>query len=100
MELVTIKTFDSITSLGITQSYLDSEGIESYVKDEFMGQVYAGAGVDSFKIKLQVEQKDVEQAIKLLIEGGFAKPEDYEVDKTMLKLSRFLDKVSNLFKRK
>lgn len=100
MELITIKTFDNITSLGLVQSYLESEGIESYIKDEHLGQVYSGAGISSLRIKLQVREEDVESAIQILIQGGYAKPEDFEPDETMLKLSRLLEKVSNWLKRK
>ncbi|GAB6011920.1 putative signal transducing protein [Viscerimonas tarda] len=100
MELITIKTFETITSLGIVKSYLESEDIECFVKDEFMGTVYAGMGVSSLSIKLQVRDSDVEKAIQLLIEGGYARPEDYEVDKTMLRLSKYYERIVDFFKRK
>lgn len=99
MDLVTIKTFDNITNLGLVQSYLESEGIESYVKDEHLGQVYSGAGIGSLRIKLQVRAEDAEAAAHILIKGGYAKPEDFELDETMLKLSRFFEKISRWFKR-
>lgn len=100
MKLVTIKSFDNITQTGLVQSYLESEGIESYIKDEYIGSTYSGSGVSSLRIKLQVEEKDVTKAIQILIDAGYAKPEDYEIDKTTLKLSRFFERISNWFKKK
>lgn len=98
MNLLTIKTFNNITSLGLVRSMLEAEGIECFVKDEYMGQVYAGAGVQSFDIKLQVREEDVEKAIQLLIERGYARPDDYAPDKTMLAIARFFEKVKSFFR--
>lgn len=99
MSLTTIKTFNNITSLGLVRSMLESEGIECFVKDEYMGQIYAGAGVESFNIKLQVREEDAETAISLLIEKGYAIPEDYAPDKTMLSIGRLLEKIKALFRK-
>lgn len=97
MNLQTIKTFNNITYLGLVRSVLESEGIECFVKDEYMGQIYAGAGVQSFDIKLQVREEDTEKAIQLLIEKGYAQPDDYTPDKTMLLIERFLEKIKSFF---
>ncbi|MDR1811099.1 MAG: DUF2007 domain-containing protein [Prevotella sp.] len=99
MDLVTIKTFNTMTSLGILRSYLESEGIECFVQDEFIGTLY-GVGTGDLSIKLQVKEADVKEALRLLYESGYARPEDYAVDETMLKLSRYYEKIQRFFKRK
>lgn len=100
MKLVTVKLFDDITHTGLVQSYLESQGIETFVKGEYMGMNYSGLGVSNFRIKLQVREEDAPTAIGLLIEADMARPEDYSVDDTMLRLSKYYEKFSNLFKRK
>lgn len=100
MKLVTVIAFDNITRLGLVRSYLESEGIECFVKDEFMGTIYSAVGVNELRMKIQVKETDVDEAIRLLIEGGFARSEDYQIDETMLRLSKYYQKFADLFKRK
>lgn len=71
--LVTILTDVRLTNLGVPMSYLQENGIECLLKDENFGEMYPGIGV-----QLQVDEADAEKALSLLIEGGFAKKEDYE----------------------
>lgn len=75
--LVTIKTAHIPSDLVVARSVLESEGIYCFVKDEIMSQLYpmfGGVG----GAKLQVRGEDAEKAIAILIEGGFAKEEDYQ----------------------
>lgn len=73
--LVTIKIFDNIAQSSLVQSFLSSEGIDSFVQDEHMGQLFGVANL--FGIRLQVRSVDAQRAIALLIQGGFASAEDY-----------------------
>lgn len=52
----------------LAKSYLESEGIATLLQNELAAQVYSGA-VDN--AKLLVKESDLEQGIKILIEGGY-----------------------------
>ncbi|MFR9165264.1 MAG: putative signal transducing protein [Dysgonomonas sp.] len=87
-ELVTIKEFDNMTRLGLVQAYLESEGIFCFVRDEY-------SRISTYNteyIKLQVRESDVEKAIGLLIDGGFASPEDFDNSKSSLWFNRVLER--------
>lgn len=56
--------------VNLTKNYLESEGIETILQNELAAQIYASV-ID--KPKLLVREKDVEQAMKLLIKGGYIK---------------------------
>jgi len=76
MKLVTVKIFDNVAQSSLVQSILSSEGIESVVQDEHMGQLF---GIQNlFGIRLQVREEDAPRAIELLIEGGFASADDFK----------------------
>lgn len=96
--LVTIKTANLLTELAVAKTYLEDNGIPCFMKDELAGQVYSIGSSALGGIKLQVKEEDCEEAIKLLIEGGFATLEDYEPDKSMLFISRIYEKIASFFK--
>lgn len=95
--LVTIKTSNIPGELAVAKSYLESYDLYCYLKDELINQVhpYAVGG-----IKLQVREEDLAKAVQLLIDGGFAKKEDYEVPQSTMKLVKIYEKVTSFFKRK
>ena len=76
-EFITIKTSTLVSDLAVAKSYLESENILCFIKNEHTAMLqpffsnYSGA-------QLQVLREDAEQAIKLLIEGGFASKDDFE----------------------
>ena len=94
--LVTILTSQVPGGLSVAQSYLDDNGIYCFLKGELMNQSYFLAN----STELQVRSDQVEDAIRLLIEGGFATKEDFEPDETMVEVSKALDKLSSFFKNK
>ena len=96
-ELTTIKIFSLHNDLYLAKSFLESEGIECFVKDEFINQVYP-LGNNDFGAKLQVSAELVEKAVQLLIEGGFAKENDYGVPEDTKQTDKFLDRLKKLFK--
>ena len=79
MELVTIKIFGNSTEFHMAKSYLESAQIECFGQNELINQVYPLASSAVSGIQLQVVAEQAEEAIRLLIESGFAKPEDYEM---------------------
>jgi hypothetical protein len=89
-ELVTIRTFSSSIEFELVKSYLESYEIECYGKDEIINRAYlanANGGV-----KLQVRKEQVDEAVRLLMSGGYLKQEDFEPSggiKMMEKLLKF-----------
>ena len=78
MELVTIKIFNNPIDFHMAKSYLGSFQIDCFEKDEYINQVNPFFTNAVGGIKLQVPSDQVEEAIQLLIEGGFSKSEDFE----------------------
>ncbi|MDR0728566.1 MAG: DUF2007 domain-containing protein [Prevotellaceae bacterium] len=98
-ELITIKIFNYHADLYIAKSFLESEGIRCFVQDELINQImplYTPA-VDG--IKLQVKPEQAEQATQLLIKGGFAAPEDYDLTPGDRRTIKIVSWLRNLFKR-
>lgn len=97
-EFVTIKVFNFHNDLYIAKSFLESEGIECLIKDELINQVYPLGANAIGGIKLQVISDQAEEAIRLLIEGGFAKQEDFDIPKEIIQTGKIIDWLKNLFK--
>jgi hypothetical protein len=89
-ELVTIRSFSSSVDYEMVKSYLESCGIECYGRDEIINRAYF-ANVNG-GAKLQVKKKQLEEAIKLLYEGGYLKEEDLEPSPEMKWIDSFLTK--------
>lgn len=73
--LVTVRSFSLSTEYEIVKSYLESYEIECFGQDEIINRDYANANGG---IKLQVRSEQAEEAIKILMEGGYLKAEDFE----------------------
>ena len=86
-ELVIIRTFTDYNDFAIAKSYLESFDVECFGQDE----IYSKGGV-----KLQVRSEQVDEAIKLLFDGGYLKKEDFEPSVEM----KFVEKILNYFRRK
>lgn len=97
-EFITVKIFNFHNDLHIAKSYLESEGIECFVKDEYINLVNPFYTNATGGIKLQVMSDQAEEAVRLLIEGGFAKQEDYNVPKNIEQTGKFIDWLKSLFK--
>lgn len=72
-KFVTVKTFTFPADVTIVQSYMEMRGIETYMMNLTSNRLSYTIG----EIKMQVKASDFEQAKAALIEGGFAKPEDF-----------------------
>lgn len=96
-ELVTIKSSDISTEIAVAKTYLESRGIPCYTKDELLNQVhpFAIGGV-----KLQVHEEDAIRAAEYLIEGGFARKEDFEMPESTLRMVKIYEKISEFFRKK
>lgn len=95
--LITIKISNIPGELAVAKTYLESYDIFCYLKDELINQVHPFA---MGGIKLQVKEEDAMRAIELLIEGGFAKKEDYEIPESTVRMVKLYEKVASFFKKK
>ena len=93
-EPFTLRSFNNAVEYEMAKSYLESFGIECYGRDEHINWAYLG-NVDG-GIKLDVSDEQAEEAIKLLLEGGYLKPEDFEPSPEL----KFVDKLLNFFRPK
>ncbi len=94
---VTIRTTNIPGELAVAKTYLESNNIFCILKDELINQVHPFA---MGGIKLQVKEEDAIHAIELLIEGGFAKKEDYDIPESTLRMVRLYEKISSFFNKK
>ena len=92
--LITIRTFSSSVDFQMVKAYLESLGIECFGRDEVMNRAYL-ANVNG-GVKLLVEESKADEAIKLLMEGGYLKPEDFEPSPEM----KWAEKVIEFFRKK
>ena len=67
----TLMTFTFPTEAHIVKGFLESNGIEVYLKDEMTVQVNNFYSNAIGGVKLQVNEPDYEQGIQLLREGGY-----------------------------
>lgn len=93
-KLVTISSFSHSVELEMIKSYLESFEIQCFVKDEWSNQT--NVTLLNGGIKLQVYSVQAEEAIRLLIEKGYLKPEDFEPSAEM----KWIEKIITFFKRK
>jgi hypothetical protein len=87
---VTIKSFASSVDFEMVKSYLASCGIECFGRDEITNRAYLN-GVNG-GVKLQVSEDKVEEAINLLLEGGYITKEDLEPASEIKWLDNILSK--------
>jgi hypothetical protein len=57
----------------MAQSLLETEGIETFIRDELASQVI-GYGIAVGGVKLMVHESDAGRALELLAGGGYIKP--------------------------
>ena len=93
-ELVTIRTFSSSKDYQFVKSYLESYGIECYVRDEHNNRAYIN--IPDGGVKLEVRSEQAEETVKLLLEGGYLKAEDFEPTGEI----KWVDKLLNHFRHK
>ncbi len=77
-DFVTIMTVTYPHEVAVIKARLESEGIDCYLKDEMSVQVYNLASNAMGGVKLQVREKDREDALTILQEAGYLKEEIHE----------------------
>jgi len=92
-KLVTVRTFTQSTEYEMAKSYLVSFGIDCYGQDEILNRDYANVNGG---VKLQVRSEQAEEAVKLLLDGGYLKAEDFEPSAEM----KWVEKLLNHFRHK
>jgi len=76
-ELILLTSFTLPQDAYVAKSFLESEGIDVYLRDEFTIQVDNFYSNAIGGVKMMVKEDEAERALQLLIEGGFIrKPED------------------------
>lgn len=70
---ITVKTFTFPADTTIVQTYMEMRGIETYMKNLTSNRL----GYTLGEIEMQVKASDFDLAKEALIEGGFAKQEDF-----------------------
>ncbi len=93
-KLVTIRTFSSSVDFEMVKAYLESMGIECFGRDEVINRAYL-ANVNG-GVKLEVREEQLEEAVQLLIDGGYLKKEDFEPSPEI----KWVEKIMNVFKSK
>ena len=92
-KLVTVSTFTQSIEYEMAKSYQVSFGIDCYGQDEILNRDYANINGG---VKLQVRSEQAEEAVKLLLDGGYLKAEDFEPSAEM----KWVEKILNYFKHK
>ncbi len=88
--LVTIRSFSIHSDMAVPKTLLESEGIECFVKDEFMSY----PSIDALGgIKLQIKESDLESAIEILKKSGYLKDEDLKPSGLYAKIEKWLSKL-------
>lgn len=92
----TIAVFTYPTEIFVAKAFLESHGIECFVKDEMTIQVHNFYSNAIGGIKLQVTEKEHEKARTLLIQNGFINEEEQtgeDQNDFILKLDRITSKI-------
>jgi hypothetical protein len=71
MDLVTIKTYTYPQELAVVRTLLESEGIQTYSRDEMITQVDPFVSNAVGGVKLQVAGEDAPRALEIMLEKGF-----------------------------
>jgi hypothetical protein len=94
-ERITVRTFSSSVDFEMVKAYLESYGVECFGKDEFSNSTYI-TNVNG-GVKLQVRAGQLDEAIQLLIEGGYIKPEDMESSPEFRWAEKVINKIKSIF---
>ena len=94
-EIITVRTFSSSVDFEMVKAYLESYGVECFGKDEFSNSTYI-TNVNG-GVKLQVRAGQLDEAIQLLIEGGYIKPEDMESSPEFRWAKKVINKIKSIF---
>lgn len=97
-EWITVKTFNLSHESFVIKSFLESEGIECFLKDNITVQIDPFYSNSLGGVKLQVKEYDYDKAIQILLDHGHLKPPDFEESKGILFFMKIYDRIKRLFK--
>ena len=96
-KMVEIARFQNQAEAFKLRSLLESEGIECYLKDEIINQMYGGF-VDFGGIKVQVMEDQVPHAMDVMQANGYELPKEDEAIAPLAPMSGFVGKIPFLRK--
>jgi len=96
-KMVEIARFQNQAEAFMLRSLLESEGIECYLKDEIINQMYGGF-VDFGGIKVQVMEDQVPHAMDVMQADGYELPKEDEAIAPLAPMSGFVGKIPFLRK--
>ena len=96
-KMVEIARFQNQAEAFMLRSLLESEGIECYLKDEIINQMYGGF-VDFGGIKVQVMEDQVPHAMDVMLANGYELPTEDEAIAPLAPMSGFVGKIPFLRK--
>ena len=96
-KMVEIARFQNQAEAFMLRSLLESEGIECYLKDEIINQMYGGF-VDFGGIKVQIMEDQVPHAMDVMQANGYELPKEDEAIAPLAPMSGFVGKIPFLRK--
>lgn len=96
-KMVEIARFQNQAEAFMLRSLLESEGIECYLKDEIINQMYGGF-VDFGGIKVQVMEDQVPHAMDVMKANGYELPTEDEAIAPLAPMFGFVGKIPFLRK--
>lgn len=96
-KMVEIARFQNQAEAFMLRSLLESEGIECYLKDEIINQMYGGF-VDFGGIKVQIMEDQVPHAMDVMKANGYELPTEDESIAPLAPMSGFVGKIPFLRK--
>ena len=93
---VTLRTFSQPHMAALAKSLLESEGIDTYLKDEVMGNTQHFISAAGGGVKLQVRESDATKALEILLQGGYLRESDLKPTFS----DRIMEKIVRIFRKK
>lgn len=81
-KMVEIARFTYPSEAGPLMALLESEGIDCYLRNELTSQLMAGYA-DVGGARVEILEKDLERALKVMREGGYGQYEDSDDEQVM-----------------
>lgn len=100
MSFVTIISFDLPHQAHLAKVVLESEDIEVEILDELTVQVNNFYSNAIGGVKVQVDEKEVDKAFKILVEAGYLEQNLNELKPQLSWLDKFTNKLANIFESK
>lgn len=100
MNFVTIISFEFPHQAHLAKVILESEEIEVEILDELTVQVNNFYSNAIGGVKVQVDEKDVDKALKILVDAGYLEQNLNESKSQLSWLEKLINKLANIFELK